>query len=259
MTNDPFRDAFERMAPHPVDPATARAELGALTPGFQRARRFHRVRLGAATAVCALGLAVGGPAVLAAVGSDGSSPATDFSSQDGQGPDIGDAAEVDSDGEDLDTTSGSDQVETPGHLRQDDSPDPVDDESFDTTGEVDDGDSSDTSDDSASTPPVADAAGVTEESDGGSVVYKFVDGALVLVDYRAAPGFTEALVKDQTHEIKVRFSDLNVYYEIEIEIENGVAQAKVKGPKDLESSDDKPGGDEHDESDDTEEPHSEEG
>ena len=75
MTTDPFRDAFERMAPRPVDPAAARAELGALTPGFQKARRFRRVRLGAASAVCALGLAVGGPAVLAAVGSDSSSRA----------------------------------------------------------------------------------------------------------------------------------------------------------------------------------------
>jgi len=267
MTTDPFRDAFERMAPRPVDPAAARAELGALTPGFQKARRFRRVRLGAASAVCALGLAVGGPAVLAAVGSDSSSAPLDFASQGGSDPDIADAAEVDSRGDDLDTSPDVEESETPDHLSDDGSADSAEDQPVEITDAVDDsgdssvpsGDSSVPPDDGASAPTAADTDEVTMPSDGGSVTYTLADGVLVLVRYPPMSGFEAEVVKDDGTEIKVRFSDGSVYFEVEIELEDGVITDKATGPHTLDSSGGNSGRGGGDESDEHDEPDTEEG
>lgn len=261
MTTDPFRDAFERMAPRPVDPAAARAELGALTPGFQKARRFHRVRLGAATAVCAVGLALGGPAVLGAVGSGDSSAPVDFANEGEPGPDIADAAEVDSAVDQIDDSSAGEEFETPDHLDSDGSSDPTEDQPIEITGVADDSaDSSVPSADDTTTP--AAAADEVAVSDGGSVSYKVVDGALVFVNHQPVSGFEPELVKDNGHEIKVRFSDASVYFEVEIELKDGVPEEDSTGPRTLGSSGDNSGsgsGDESDEHDENDEPSTEEG
>lgn len=264
MTTDPFRDAFERMAPRPVDPSTARAELGALTPGFQKARRFHRVRLGAATAVFALGLAAGGPAVLAAVGSDGGSQPLDFASQGESGPDIAGAAEVDSDGIDVDESFDADGLDTPDHLGSDGSPDSGGVQPLEIAGEGDSStpdepsdSSGDESDSGADDVVAADTGETIETSDGGSVTYMVADGALVLVRYSAAGDFTGEVVTELANEIEVRFVAGSVEYEVEIEFEHGVVKAK-SGLSDPDGPD-SGGSDEHNETDEPDEPKPEEG
>lgn len=277
MTTDPFRDAFERMAPRPVDPSTARAELGALTPGFQKARRFHRIRIGAATAVCALGLAAGGPAVLAAVGSDGGSQPLDFASQGESDPDIAGAAEAESDSVDGDESPDAEEPDAPDHLDSgDDSDEAGDDPSLEAVGEGD-STSPDESSSSPSSPSsssssddgsgggaddvvAVDTAATTQPSAGGSVIYKVVDGALVLISYPAADGFTPEVVTELANEIEVRFVGGSIEWEVEIELEHGVpvTNSHLSGSDSSGSgSSDEP--DEPDESDEPDEPDTEEG
>jgi hypothetical protein len=193
MTTDPVRDAFERLAPRPVDPQAARAEFVSLAPGFRQARLRHRIRVGASGAVFALALVAGVPAVLAAVGSgptevpddfasDTDEPATDIANaaedgvegtvddslEDGEPDDSSGSSDTDTDGDDIDgldstpaepSTSGEDHPgddvgsEAPSSPGPGDETDPP---SLDDPDDPDDPDDSDDSDD----PDDSDDAGV---------------------------------------------------------------------------------------------------
>ena len=236
MTTDPIKDFFDEAAPQRINPSAARAEFAAMAPAFRIARRRHRIRMAAASAMFAFGLTAAGTAVLATIAVAPTDPISEPAGPPDTVSDISDTApesDATDDHDDLDNGDdpsgdtndpGSSTTESPAAAAADDPTDPID-------SSPDSGDDEDDEDDESflvdETEPALDGSKYRRDSLGGSVTVELVDGALHLVLVDEADGFTGVVDKEKPDEIKVRFRGNDMEYRIEFKLVDELVEIGV--------------------------------
>ncbi len=246
-----LRRALERMAPPAPDVTASRARLEQLAPTYRRARTVHRVKVGVASALGALGLLAGSAGVMASLDDRGTTPTGIASPTEETAPDVTDDTPgrvPAADDDDL-TPDPAVTSTTPDHLEVTGTPDdsgsgepsgagtvggtdpaPAPTPSTTTAPPSSPEPSSDTS--GSPSPGVADDTTVGTTA-GGTATVRLVDGRLELVSSEPAPGFTVMITEHKADEIELVFLSADVVHELDFKYDDGRVEVKTstKTPK----------------------------
>ena len=217
MTDDELRRLLDDAAPAAPE---GRPVLDALRPSLRRARRRRYQRQIAGGTVIAAALVAG---IGLMVNRSGDSSELDFR---GEPDPVEQAPTVSSTDPPGDSTLADEPVGgdgAPEHIAPSSTPAPPSSTTIDTTSP-----STSTTSSTSTLPDGSTPANVTRETEAGTATAGFVDGALVLVDASAAPGWVMTTESDQPDELRVDFEEGETRVRIKFELEDGFLVASVE-------------------------------